>query len=442
MVVTSRRRGGRIGSSILGGPVAIVLLLGVAGCGATPAPTRTPPASGPGTGATPAPPPSRSPLGPPVLGIDWGKAASVERPEEAFDLGTPGPSPTEDPGDGRSGHPLHFPGQAIMADVVARPTGDLVSVGYVYPGWHPVAWTSAEGSSWALHELGVTDFTFPVSLVANDAGLVVAVGRSGSRPVAWSSADGRAWQIHDVPMLGDGSIAERMTTVVATPVGFLAGGSVGPELFERHARFWTSPDGRTWQPVADDPAAFADAEVRSIVRAGDGYVAVGLVGTAQAITGSVAWTSPDGRTWTRVETPDLALGRTVAVVGAPFGGIVAVGSDLDEHEALTWSSPDGRSWAISPSEPSRQYHGKVRMTDVVAVGDELVGIGNYVGLQRGTAVSWVTTDGRHWLPARSAPVQEQGEPYAVAAGGPGIVIVGSFGAPDDYIPTVWLSPAR
>ena len=41
----------------------------------------------------------------------------------------------------------------------------------------------------------------------------------------------------------DGSIAERMTTVIATPDGFLAGGSIGPELFERHARFWRSADG-------------------------------------------------------------------------------------------------------------------------------------------------------------------------------------------------------
>ena len=266
-----------------------------------------------------------------------------------------------------------------MADVVARRTGDLVSVGYVYPGWHPVAWTSADGSSWALHELGATDFTFPVSVVADDAGLLVAVGRSGSRPTAWSSDDGSSWQAHEVPTLGDGSIAERMTTVAATPDGFVAGGSIGPELFERHARFWTSPDGRRWQPVADDPAAFADAEVRSIVRVDDGYVAVGVVGTAQAITGSVAWTSPDGRTWTRVASSDLALGRTVAVVRAPFGGIVAVGSDLNEHEAFSWSSPDGRSWTIAPSEPSRQYHGKIRMTDVVAVGDELIAIGNYVG---------------------------------------------------------------
>jgi hypothetical protein len=34
------------------------------------------------------------------------------------------------------------------------------------------------------------------------------------------------------------------------------------------------------------------------------------------------------------------------------------------------------------------------------------------------------------------------ELYAVVHSGSGIVAVGSFGAPDDYIPVVLLSPAR
>lgn len=91
---------------------------------------------------------------------------------------------------------------------------------------------------------------------------------------------------------------------------------------------------------------------------------------------------------------------------------------------------------------SRQYYGKIRMTDVTVVGDALIGVGNYVGLQYGTAVSWVSTDGVDWQQSNSAPVQQQGEFYAVTPGGPGIIAVGSFGAPDDYIPTVWLSPGR
>jgi hypothetical protein len=421
---------------------ALALIL--AACGAKPT-TSVPatPASGPSAAASVRPAPTAP--GPPILGIDWGRTTAIERPAEAFEQPAPGVSIASE-GTGRSGHPQHFPGQAVMADVTRLASGGLVCVGYVYPGWHPTAWTSpADGSTWTLRDMGTTEFTFPVSVAAGEGPGrtgAVAVGRSGSRPLAWTSPDGRTWTSHPVATLGDGTIAERMTAVIATPEGFLAGGSLGPELFERHARFWQSADGVTWTPVPDDAAVFANAEVRAIVPFGSGYVAVGIVGTAQKAVGSVAWTSPDGRAWTRIDAPDLALGRAVALVAAPFGGLVAVGSGLNEEEAFAWTSPDGRSWTLAPSEPSRQYPGKVRMTDVVVVGDAVIGLGNYVGMQRGTAISWVTHDGTTWQKARSAPVQEQAEIYAAIAAGPGLVAVGSVGAPDDYIPMVLLSPGR
>ncbi len=417
--------------------VALALASVGTACGGTPATPSTT-----GSAATDASfAPARSPAGPPVLGIDWGKAASVARPEEAFQLPTTGPpNPSDDTV--RSGHPLHFPGQAIMADVTTLPGGGLAAVGYVYPGWHPQAWTSPDAQTWTLREVGTTEFTFPVAVATGSDGRLVAVGRSGSLPLAWTSSDGVTWRTHPVPTLGTDGTAERMTTVLAAAGGFLAGGSVGPELFERHARFWRSTNGIDWRPVPDDPTAFADAEVRAIAQLTGGFVAVGVIGTAQQVTASVAWTSPDGATWSRIDAPDLRRGRAVALTRAPGGGLVAVGSDLNEHEAFAWTSPDGRSWTLAPSEPSRQYPGKVRFTDVTVVGDVLIGVGNYVGLQRGTAISWVSHNGVHWTEARSAPVQEQGEFYAVVRGGPGVVAVGSFGAPDDYIPTVWLSPAR
>jgi hypothetical protein len=411
----------------------------VSACGGPPAATVT---STPGRPPPPTPAPTAA--GRPILGIDWGRSIAVERPKKEFAQPTPGPTvgPTDT---GRSGHPEHFPGQAMMADVVLLPSGVLVSVGYVYPGWYPTAWTSADdGTAWTLRDIAPTEFTFPVAMAVGAGGPagVVAVGRSRSKPLSWTSPDGITWTSHAVTILGDGTVAERMTSVVATPDGYLAGGSVGPELFERRARFWTSPDGVAWEPVPDDATAFVNAEVRSIVGFGTGFVAIGIVGTAQKAIGSVAWTSPDGRSWTRIDAPDLARGRAVALVEAPFGGLVAVGSGLDEEEALAWTSPDGRAWTLAPGEASRRYPGKVRMTDVAVVGGEVIGVGNYVGLQRGTAISWVTRDGLTWQKARSAPVQEQVEIYAVAAAGPGLVAVGSVGAPDDYIPYVLLSPGR
>jgi len=82
------------------------------------------------------------------------------------------------------------------------------------------------------------------------------------------------------------------------------------------------------------------------------------------------------------------------------------------------------------------------MTDVAVVGNELLAVGNYQGLQYGAATSWISADGIQWQQAAPAPVQQQGEFYAVTAGGPGAIAVGSFGAPDAYEPRVWVTPAR
>jgi hypothetical protein len=132
----------------------------------------------------------------------------------------------------------------------------------------------------------------------------------------------------------------------------------------------------------------------------------------------------------------------VSVVPAPFGGVVAVGSTLDRSAAVAWHSPDGRAWTRAPSNRGLEDPGFVWMTDAVAIGDRVIAVGDYQPNQRGTAVSWVTTDGAAWERAAPAPVQEQAEFAAVAAAGPGAVAVGVFGLPDSFVPTVWLTPSR
>jgi hypothetical protein len=371
-----------------------------------------------------------------MLGIDWGRAPSVERPLN-YEATLP---PSDDPD-----HPiLRIPGQAYMVDVTAVATGGLVAVGYIPPEWTPASWTSPDGATWRLHSMGATGFTFPVAVATGTDGQpLVAVGRSGKLPAAWSSADGVTWTPRSVPVLGTDGTAERMTTVIGGPNGYLAGGSVGPELAERHARFWMSPDGATWVTVPDDAAAFANAEVRAIARVPSGFVAVGVVGSVQQPTGGAAWTSSDGAHWTRVDDPSFVGGSIVSVTVAPFGGLVAVGSDIARHNAAAWTSPDGRTWTKAPDEPSRQYANEfIWMTDVTAIGSQVLAVGQFQGLQRGTATSWISTDGTHWTQARTAPVQEQGEFYAVTPGGPGVVAVGSYGGPDSYVPEVWVSPGR
>jgi hypothetical protein len=385
--------------------------------------------------STPPPGASTRSSSPAVLGIDWDHAASVERPVNY--------EATLNPSEKIPEHPiLRIPGQAIMADVAAATGGSLVAVGYIPPDFTAAAWMSGDGSTWSLHSIDTTAFTFAVGVAVNVSGTIVAVGRARGEPVAWTSADGSAWERHSAPVL-DPRTFERITTVIATDNGFVAGGSAGPELSDRHARFWTSTDGRTWEAVADDPAAFGNAEVRAITRRGTTLVAIGEVGSAQAPKSAVAWLSSDGARWTRVDDPAFAGGVAASVVAAPFGGFLAVGYDIDRHNALVWTSRDGRQWNRVAQDPSRSRNpGFVWMTDAATIADAVVATGGVQPNQRGTAMSWVSRDGTHWQQSNVAPVQEQGEFYAITPGGPGAVVVGAFGGPDSYVPTVWLSPAR
>ena len=427
---------------------AAALATTAAGCGGpaatgsplTPAQSGAPATSASSASSSSPPAPAASPT-PPIPGLSWQKAPDVERPGDAF--AEPSAEPSGPSGPGTAGHPGHFPGQAIVDDVVASGEG-LVAVGYVGVdgAWTAIAWRSQDGERWSLESIDAAPGSFAVG-VATDSrtGRVYAAGRSGPEPVVWASTRGGDWTRLKIPTLSSGTDRERVVAIAATEGGLLAGGSVGPELGDRRARFWRSTDGALWEAVPDDPA-FAGAEVVAIEPlAGGGYVALGHLGTGQRSTGSVAWRSDDGVTWRRSDDPALAGGLASSLATDADGSLVAVGSDLDEREAVVWRSTDGgATWQRAPRENSRLYEPyKIRMTDVVATPGGLVAVGNYVGLQYGTAASWLATSWDSWTRSANYPALGQGEMLAVAPGGPGLVAVGSFGAPDNYIPTIWLS---
>jgi hypothetical protein len=83
---------------------------------------------------------------------------------------------------------------------------------------------------------------------------------------------------------------------------------------------------------------------------------------------------------------------------------------------------------------------KIRMTDVVLTDQGFVAIGNFVGVQFGEGTSWRSADGATWLQAPIQAALGQGEPEALVAWRDRLVVVGSRGAPDDYIPSAWISP--
>ncbi len=411
--------------------VALVVAIGLAGCNlATPSPSVS---DRPATIASLTP----------ALGLTWSIAPDVELPADAFPIDSNPPTGPEHPN--TAGHPGHFPGQSVIEDVAS--IGErVVAVGYegLAGEWRARAWSSSDGLSWRLASIDDRPGTFAVGIVRTPRDGFVAVGWAGADAAAWTSPDGVIWArslIEREPRTITPAPAERMRAVVASSDGLVAGGSAGPELGDRHARFWRSTDGRSWSVVADDGPAFANAEVAALVSpGGSGFLALGRLGPGGRPSGSIAWTSPDGQSWHRIDDGALASGLAVSVITTATG-FLAVGSDADEREAVAWASSDGQAWTRAPKEESRLHFGeKVRMTDVVATDRGYVAIGNYVGVQFGTGTSWLSTDGLHWAQAPDQPTFGQAEPEAIAPWHDGLVIVGSRGAPDNYIPSVWLSP--
>ncbi|HET7471581.1 MAG TPA: hypothetical protein VFJ71_00515 [Candidatus Limnocylindrales bacterium] len=344
---------------------------------------------------------------------------------------------------GGLGHPGHFAGQGNVMDVT--PTGSrLVAIGYTVPAFRGATWITTDRQTWTLAELAGGDQpTVPTAIAHEPDGATVAVGRAGGRAAAWWTADPPAW----MAVGGGDAFVEppetRMTSVVATDHGFAAGGWAGLITQPGHPRFWTSPDGRTWSR-AGDASSRDDGRVAAIAAGPGGLVAVGTMGPFGHATGGAAWRSGDGgTTWTRIDDPDLAIGdlRSVTASGS---GYVAVGTTLDQTAAVVLVSRDGRAWDRIEDD-TLTYHGLgVTMSDVVAGADGgLVAVGHFLfGQQYGQGTAWTSPDGRTWTRMPDEAAFGQAEPLAVIPDGGGYVAVGTVGAPDNFIPTVWLSPAR
>jgi len=177
------------------------------------------------------------------------------------------------------------------------------------------------------------------------------------------------------------------------------GDEFGPDTPELDAAVWTSPDGRTWTRVPPDEAVFGGPGPQSMTAValwGWGLIAVGYEDQTESDTNGVVWTSPDGVTWARTLDDAVFGGAGEQWIGGVAGaetGVVAVGS--------VWTDVDG------------------------------------------TAVVWWVSDGA-WnrIPDDEAVFGGAGwaDMVSVAAGGPGWVAVGSSGSDEVEHAAVWVSP--
>lgn len=183
---------------------------------------------------------------------------------------------------------------------------------------------------------------------------VVAVGSDTTSPIPRplflvSTDGGKGWELGRVAgPTGYEPVAGAVGRVVGGDDRWLAVGTDAPGFAGPAARgMWTSSDGRTWTAV--DPTRltvfWSQDRITDLARTDSGFVAVGATTLQDGTLGPVAWVSPDGESWSRVDaarigTPDKVRGmRAVAARGDQ---VVALADPAEgDSTSVVVRSPDG-----------------------------------------------------------------------------------------------------
>ena len=253
-------------------------------------------------------------------------------------------------------------------------------------GPRPAIWFSEDAVTWQAAErlpLGidaeVVGYASGSVLTAYETseGQLVAAGQSSNGAAVWTSVDGGfSWQ-----MVFREGIYSRIHRIEEFGGVLLA---VGDRTLR--AGSWRSADGETW--TRDEPSALESAGSYEypwdLVAAGDGWLAVGGVGTGPSFDFEpdreatsrppVLWSSDDGFAWQR-DLVDGLVGVSFREVIEVSGRMVAAGTSRveGESEAGIWWSDDGRTWQaqmLDPTDPSRSRAGSI-----MALGDRLIVVG-------------------------------------------------------------------
>lgn len=412
----------------------VILVLG--GCAST-APTATPPPSA--SAAAPSAPPTSAPPATP-------SAVPV----------TPTPAQSASPSVAPDGW-QRVPDQPALAKIQLRLvvwTGSrFIAAGDLLAGVPGIA-DSTDGQAWHVQPSLVQNAV--LRGLASGPGGVVAVGSHGSAGESWFSTDGLSWTAApSATSLRPGSGNNiRMNGVIPTDGGWLAVGEedapcqIDCDGNQVRAIVWTSKDGLRWarQP---DSAALAHARMTGVVRGGPGYVAVGSApDRANAAGGAihgVAWTSTDGRSWSRV--PDAPVfhapagttqqfGDGITAIASSGGRLVAVGSVLSQDvggSAVAWWSSDGRTWTRGTGD--RFLSGQ--LFNVAAVSGGFLATGPS-GPDSCLGGIWSSADGGAWTCVAGDLVFTDFAAYAAAAS-PQVDIVVGFASGAGAV--VWTRPS-
>jgi len=227
--------------------------------------------------------------------------------------------------------------------------------------------------------------------------------------VSTASADGLRWTPGKALDAGDVMNSwVYMSEVAEGPAGLLAVGRNpaamcgGPPTVKA---LWTSPDGQTWTRV-QTPADFASARVYTVDAGSAGYIATGTL--KDEVTPAV-WVSADGRSWHRAALPKPSTGVIVDGATAFAGGYVISGAHPfeagcgeSEYVPSLWWSADGNSWTQTkppgamPADSVSVTVNRISDRALVAIAQQW----NATSLVTSQQV-WVSGDGRTWNSIKS-----------------------------------------
>lgn len=307
------------------------------------------------------------------------------------------------------GSPDVFPsdGNAFVMDTIENGAG-FVAVGYTLAADGTESgrvWISDDGRTWrTLSPPGFTGLVAQRIFRVGDHLVVLAERRIPGSPAVvevLASRDGIDWASVPAPPHEVGSFAGK---AVGGPLGIFMPGQIrdwflGPDLAE-----WTLVRHTSATPHPARGGLFAAGPDRWFWLGATGSTKAGEPPTVGAI-----WSSTNGRTWEPavIDRP----GGAVSEIHAVDGGYVAIGIDHGlpcdgclgklDLSRVAWSSPDGSTWTrldVAGQQSGDPLFAAMIGGDghrLLAFADRFVSV---VGGQPGGGIVTETTDGRTWSP--------------------------------------------
>jgi hypothetical protein len=301
------------------------------------------------------------------------------------------------------------PGRNVVRDAT-KCGGEWYVVGAVFldepsetRDTRPAAWSSPDAQSWRPIEVKTDTYWGKRAIlnsVACSRGRIAVVGaRSGG-----AHGNPRVTTFH---ASGSGSLVDvqalftQFGGVTATNVGPISGGENGWIIAGNRLSgpgVWVTDDPRNFTKVEDEPGLTDDGDIESLAQAGawdeDSWVLVG--GGAQRAEllnrEPLAWTSPDGLTWTSEKVPAAPESEDIhRLVGLRDGRLLGVGLSGDAFGA--WVRDDG-TWTRSATfgSISKEYTGAPYVASLAQTS-----LGVLTTLSNGASYElWLTEDGDQW----------------------------------------------